>query len=272
MIRPRLLPVLVTLVVSTGAVADERPATGTLEIEQALRGFLVHSPYRIPETARAGTIRYRLRMAGQPWSFPETAEQHVRREGDATELTICADCGREPPPTPDDLRRYLAANDWVQSTDWRIVAFAHAARGGGVDSTMRALVAEVQRRLDGAIDFRDYQSATQALASRGGDCTEFAILLAAAARARDIPTRVVAGVAYASRFLGQRHAFSPHMWVQAWDGERWTSYDAALGRFDAGHLALAVGDGSPDGFRGEMRAIGRMQVVEAAGIVRDAPR
>jgi hypothetical protein len=60
------------------------------------------------------------------------------------------------------------------------------------------------------------------------------------------------------------------MWVQAWDGQRWKSYDAALGRFDAGHIAISVGDGTPDGFRGEMQAISRLYIVEAAGIVKDA--
>lgn len=267
-----LLPLLAALTATVGTAADEPRPAGTVDIEQTLRGFLVRSPYRISESARAGTIRYRVRLPGEPWSFPETAEQHVRVDGATTELTICADCGREAAPTPDELRRYLAPNDWVQSADRRIVAFAREARGGRVDATMNALVTAVQLRLNGAIDFREYQTATQALASRGGDCTEFAVLLAAAARARRIPARVVAGVSYASHFLGEKHAFSPHMWVQAWDGTRWKSYDAALGRFDAGHIALAVGDGSPDGFRGEMQAIARLQIVEAAGIVRDAPR
>lgn len=268
--KPTML--FASLLACVGAAAAERPATSNLDIEQTLRGLLVRSPYRISETARAGTIRYRVRTLGEPWAFPETAEQHVRIDGATTELTICNDCGREAPPTPDELRRYLAPNDWVQSKDWRVVSFARGARGGGVDSTMHALESMVRLRLDGAIDFREYQSATRALDSRGGDCTEFAILLAAAARARRIPTRVVAGLSYASHFLGEKHAFSPHMWVQAWDGTRWKSYDAALERFDAGHIAIAIGDGTPESFRGEMQAIARLQIVDAASVVRDAPR
>jgi transglutaminase-like putative cysteine protease len=194
----------------------------------------------------------------------------VHDDGATTELTICADCGKEAPPDADELRRYLAPNAWVQSRDRRVIAFARAATGGSVDSQMNQLVLAVQRELTGAIDFRDYGSATDALLSRGGDCTEFAILLAAAARARHIPTRVVAGVSYASHFLGERHAFSPHMWVQAWDGQHWKSYDAALGKFDAGHIAISIGDGTPDGFRGEMQAIARMHIVDATGVVEDA--
>jgi hypothetical protein len=59
-------------------------------------------------------------------------------------------------------------------------------------------------------------SAREAYDNRSGDCTEFAVLLAAAARARNIPTRLVAGLAYSSRFLGGQHVFGPHMWVQSW--------------------------------------------------------
>jgi len=189
------------------------------------------------------------------------------KKNTTTELTICSDCGRESAPTPDELRRYLLPNAWVQSKDWHVTNFARAARGGGVDSTMNALVSAVRQRLNGAIDFREYQTATQALASRGGDCTEFAILLAAAARARHIPTRVVAGVSYASHFLGERHAFSPHMWVQAWDGERWKSYDAALEGFDATHVALAVGSGDPADVQAQFAQLARIEIVKL-GLVR----
>jgi hypothetical protein len=140
------------LLVAAHARADER--TDTAAIEQRLRTLLVSSPFKIPDTARAGTIRYHLRVLGEPWTFPETAEQHVRVDGTTTELTICGDCGRESAPTPDELRRYLAPNAWVQSKDWHVANFARAARGGGVGSTMKALVSAVRQRVDGAIVFR----------------------------------------------------------------------------------------------------------------------
>jgi transglutaminase-like putative cysteine protease len=248
--------------------ADEPVRHSNDEMEQSIRALLVRSPYTISETARAGTIRYRLELRdGRKWTWPETAEQHVETQGATTELTICADCGREAAPSEEELRRYLAPNAWVQSRDRRVIAFARAATGGTVDSRMSALILAVQKKMSGAIDFREYQSATQALLSRSGDCTEFAILLAAAARARHIPTRVVVGLSYASHFLGKPHAFSPHMWVQAWNGTRWVSYDAALGRFDAGHIAIMVGDGSPDSFRGAMGTIARLHIVDANGVL-----
>ena len=257
---------LVGLIAATHAQAGDPPTNA--QIEQQLRTLLVGSPYRITDAARAGTIRYRVQLRdGTDWSWPETAEQHVERRADAIELTICSACGRETAPSADELDRYLEPNSWVQSRDRRVVAFARNAKGLSVDARMSALVLEVQKHMTGAIDFASYQSATQALDSRGGDCTEFAVLLAAAARARGIPTRVVAGISYASRFLDRKHAFVPHMWVQAWDGARWTSYDAALGHFDAAHIAIAIGDGSPDSLRGTMATIARLRIVDAASVV-----
>ena len=76
---------------------------------------------------------------------------------------------------------------------------------------------------------------------------------------------MVAGLAYGSRFVGRAHAFGPHMWVQVWNAERWVSYDAGLGKFDAGHLALAVGDGNPESVRGAMQASVRAREAQALG-------
>ena len=74
---------------------------------------------------------------------------------------------------------------------------------------------------------------------------------------------MVSGIAYSSRFTGQTHVFSPHMWVQAWDGRRWTSYDAGLGAFDAGHIAMHVGDGDPAGMPRLLDGIRRLRIVDA---------
>jgi hypothetical protein len=78
---------------------------------------------------------------------------------------------------------------------------------------------------------------------------------------------VVYGIAYSSRFTGKAHVFSPHSWVQAWDGQRWRSYDAGLGHFDAGHIALAIGDGSAAELAPAMHAIPGMRIVDAYGVL-----
>jgi len=268
----RLIPIALACAatLSMPARAADPAPHSTYDAEQLLRTMLVASPYRISEAAMRGTIRYRVGFDDDTQgNWPETGEQHVEKDGDTVTLTICADCGEEAAPSREELQNMFEPNDWVQSRDFRIRDFARGARGNSVDARMRSLAVLVRQHMDGAIDFNRYDSATQAFESRGGDCTEFAVLLAAAARSRGIPARVVAGLSYANRFLGRRHAFSPHMWVQAWDGARWVSYDAALDRFDATHIAIAIGDGSPQGFAQVMRVIAHLRIVDAEAIVRD---
>jgi len=231
-----------------------------------IQALLVSSPYRISPSARQGAIRYRLSAPGaNAWSWPETGEQRVSQVDGVIELTVCETCGREAAPTEAELARHLVPNRWLDSRDREVVAFARSVRGGSTDTRMRRLVTAVQARLSGPVSFGEYATARQALDLRGGDCTEYALLLAAAGRARGIPTRVVAGLAYGSRFAGKPHVFGPHMWVQAWNGKRWVSYDAGLGSFDAGHLAIAIGDGSPESLQGALRLISSLRIVDAEG-------
>ena len=110
---------------------------------------------------------------------------------------------------------------------------------------MLHLVDAVRYHMTGPVDYLGYASAEEALRTRSGDCTEYAVLLAALARARNIPARVSYGLVYADRFSGKKDVFSPHAWVQAWTGTRWESYDAGIGEFDATHLALGIGRGDP---------------------------
>lgn len=262
-----LSPALLLLLTAAVSAAETVPKEGVISTVQSLA---VASPYRISAEARAGKIRYWLRFDGETAREPpETGEQHVVREDSRFVVSVCADyCGQEAPPTEAELARLRIATRWLESDS---VEVRRLGRGTGrrVDRVMARLVSRVARRLDHGADFEGYRSAREAYASRRGDCTELALLLAAAARARGIPARVVAGVAYASRFVGVPHAFGPHMWVQVWDGSRWVSYDAGLGHFDAGHVALVIGDGSPESLRGAMSLIESLRIEDIASIVAD---
>jgi len=244
------------------------PVDGTLD---PLEYRVVRSPVSIPGSRVHSTLRYVL-AGGVDASFhiPTTAEQGVQRDGAATVITVCSHCGSEAPPTAADLQRYLAPNIWVRSDAAEIQRLAaHTVRGTQrVDLRMRALVQRVSRRMRGTISFLGYADALEALHTGAGDCTEHAVLLAALARAQKIPARVVSGLVYASRFSGKKNVFSPHMWVQAWDGERWLSYDSALNGFDSTHIALAIGDGSPEQYEAAVRELKNLRM-EKAGVVRE---
>ena len=209
--------------------------------------LVVPSPFRIPKSAVAGPIRYVIsRIDGNAPLIPATGEQAVALDGSTAILTICAACGAPEQLTESERRHYLQPNAWVQSDlpDIRDFANRHG-HGRSQAEIMNSLVDAVRGHMTGPVDYRGYGSAAEALRTRSGECTEYAVLLAALARAEGFPSRIAYGLVYADRFSGKRDVFSPHAWVQVWTGTRWQSYDAGLGEFDATHLALNLGDGDP---------------------------
>jgi hypothetical protein len=249
---------------TSGGSTDIRSMTA----EDAIRAASVASPYKISERAAMGKIRYRIAMRdGISWPWPETGEQHVEHDGDAVVLTVCHDCGAEAPPSAAELQRDLQPNRWADNSDGNIRMLVSDIRGATVDRRMRWLVQAVQLQMNGRIDFNGYLTSREAFDAEKGDCTELALLLAAAAKARHIPVRVVAGIAYASRFLGKQRIFAPHMWVQAWNGSRWTSYDAGIGEFDSTHIVLTIGDGSPDTLPAAFAKLQALRIESAQGLL-----
>ena len=62
------------------------------------------------------------------------------------------------------------------------------------------------------------------------------MLLAAACRARKIPTRIAVGLVYSD----EDQAFVYHMWNEVWIKDRWIAIDATLGLggIGAGHIKV----------------------------------
>lgn len=239
---------------------------------QAMQQLVVRSPVEIPEWGRHRTLRYVIARAdGLAPQIVATPEQAVANDGARAVVTICNDCGPAEPVDSAEFKRYTEPNAWVRSDakEIRDLAFSTVQRGARTDYRMQKLINAVMRHMRGSIDLLGYADAVTALHTGAGDCTEFAVLLAALARAQGIPTRLVAGLAYSDRFSGRKDVFAPHMWVQAWDGTRWKSYDAALGDFDAAHIALAIGSGAPEEFDRVLAQLPQLRI-EKAGIVRSA--
>src|SRR6185436_144821 len=175
--------------------------------------LVVRSPYRIPSTALGGPIRYVISRAdGTVPQLVPTSEQAVVQDGQRAVVTICSKCGITEQATPEELAHYRAPNPWVQSTDGHIRALARLGRPVGAPLTgrMQRLVQTVRDRMTGPVDYLGYATAVEALEQRAGDCTEFAVLLAALARAEGMAARVVVGLVYSDRFSGKKDVFSPH--------------------------------------------------------------
>lgn len=240
---------------------DEACATAPNQSADVLAQTLVPAPRALDAAERAAGLRYRLALGGaEPPDLPRTSEQQVEGGGASVVLAV------DPTPAQPDTRAPVAAdrgaNRWLESGDAGVRALAHAAAGDATDAQerMRRLEAAVRAHISDKGLQVGYASAAQTVASRAGDCTEHAVLLAALGRALDIPTRVVSGLAYAPGYAGQRHVFVPHAWTEAWIGDRWMSFDAALPGFDAGHIAFGSGDGDPAGFYAGVALLGNVRI------------
>jgi hypothetical protein len=230
---------------------------------------VVASPYRISQKDSQQKLRYLLSRAdGKAPILAATGDQSVVIAGSKAIVTVCRNCGTLEAGEGVRVEDYLRPNAWVQSDNREIRRLARRSGNAreSIDTRMRRLVTLVRQRMQGEINFVGYADAVQALHTGRGDCTEFAVLLAALARAQGIPTRVVAGMAYSDRFTGRKNVFSPHAWVQAWDNGRWVSYDAALGDFDSTHIALAAGSGNPDEVAEQLAQLWQLKM-ERAGVV-----
>lgn len=162
---------------------------------------------------------------------------------------------------------YREPSAWVQSDSVLLKDLAQRAVGSAQGDQARMQAAEdfVRSYIFGKNLSVGYASALEVATTRQGDCTEHALLLTGIARALGIPARVVTGLAYVPRFGKRTHAFVPHAWMEAHIDGRWQGFDAALQGFDAGHLALAVGDGDPVRYFAGVALLGRLRISEIHG-------
>jgi len=116
--------------------------------------------------------------------------------------------------------------------------------------------------------------ASEVARSLQGDCTEYALLTAALARALGLPARMVQGVAIVQA-EGRWQAYG-HAWAQTLEGGRWTLRDSALAGFPGPvyYMPFAAMDDEGPGYRLTLlRAQGRLpQRIEVLGPEAPAPR
>lgn len=252
---------------------DKACATAPNQSSNVFEHTLMRSPRELARRELGMGLRYTImpRNHDAPLQIPETSEQSVRRSGRnlIVEVWRKARPGHGDAPKPSDY----AANDWLQSTAPEIVALATRASEGvqGHEERMRALETFVRQFISDKTLGVGYASALQVARKPEGDCTEHAVLLAALGRAIGIATRVVDGLAYAPGFAGERNVFVPHAWMQAWIDGRWQSFDAALGGFDAGHIAFSTGDGDPWRFYQGLDLLGRTELKRVDSLALSRP-
>lgn len=229
------------------------------------------SPRALSRSELDHGMRYVLAPSdgGDPLKLPDTGEQRAVADGNTliVEITPAPRAGDEKKPDPADY----APNDWLQSKAPDVESLAKKAAAGTHEpaAQMKQLETFVRGYISNKTLGVGYASALEVVHKPEGDCTEHAVLLAALGRSLGIATRVVDGLAYAPGFAGKQRVFVPHAWVQAWVDGRWQSFDAALPGFDAGHIALSVGDGDPWRFYSGLDMLGRVSLREATPLKSD---
>ncbi|HTU10249.1 MAG TPA: transglutaminase domain-containing protein [Allosphingosinicella sp.] len=230
----------------TTRTSDRETALRPHQPYQAMQNAMVRAPYRVPDEAVFGHLRFRFSFqGGVEFPLPQTGEQRVRTEGEQVVVDICQTCGPGLATDAASLADARRPTPWLQSDHPRLIALAMPVARMQVSETRKMeLLLSRAMPLIPRVDYGGHFSALEALDRRAGDCTESAVLLATLGRAAGIPTRVVSGLTYSRvPILGTANAFMPHSWVVAYVDGRWKSFDLALERFDSSHIALTVGDG-----------------------------
>lgn len=245
------------------------------DVLDLLDKMFVKSPEPIEDVGAAASITYTLRPGkGADFTIPTTDNQTAQRLPDGkislTIKPVTVSSGGTLPYQGNDpkLLEAVKPTRFLQSDDKRIMELARQAVGDTKDATQAARKIEsfVARYIDNKSMSVGYASAIEVAESRQGDCSEFAVLTAALCRAVGIPAQVVVGIAYVKDFAGLQ-GFGGHAWTQACVGAdgKWMGLDAAFksgdrGGYDAGHIALAVGNGDPGDFFNMATSLGQFKI------------
>ncbi len=238
--------------------------------------MFIASPRPLKNLDKISSATYTLApLEGAKLTILSGDNQTVRKlDNGRIELTVKpvkAKSGAKIPYKGDDrlALEALKPSLYVQSDHPEIIALARRAVGKTTDAAEAAKKIEqfVADYMTNAGLSVGYATAAEVLESKQGDCSEFAVLTAALCRAGGIPAQVVTGIAYVDHYAGYRDNFGGHAWVRAYINGKWVGLDAAFkssgrGGYDAGHIALAAGNGDPAGFFDLATTMGRFKIVE----------
>lgn len=243
--------------------ADRDLARSRLSPPELLNSTLVIPTGKIddPRTPKRRTYVLRAKEGDLP-DLPSSPTQQVQRL-DATSARVTVDPGAvdaapaELLADPALLAPLLDSSVSLRADDPEVAAFAaDAIKRLPPEATDEYKAERLRRRVHSFIENKDFSvgfaTASETVRTRTGDCTEHAVLLAAALRSAKIPARVVSGLVYLYFPDAKREVFGFHMWAQALvrtpEGPRWIHLDATLPdtAYDGTHIALSLSNLNDD--------------------------
>ncbi len=194
------------------------------------------TPLPMPREVTGLTLRVRVPEDADAAVWPALAPG-----GDGHWLLVTGDDALRGVP-PEEVSALTRPTASLPANDPEIGRLAaRAVRGiGSPGEQVDALV----RFVHGHLDYEerdDVQPVGETVASRRGDCTEYADLLTTLARARGIPARTVTGLAYDV----DAAVFALHSWNEVGVDGVWRGVDPTWGqtRLDATHIPLPEENG-----------------------------
>jgi hypothetical protein len=138
---------------------------------------------------------------------------------------------------------FTQSSYFITSADAKVKELARKAVGKEKDPWRKALAIErwVNQNMRGT-NQEALAPADEVARTLEGDCTEYAMLMAAMCRAEGVPSRTAIGLIYADTKTGPVMAF--HMWTEVWVQDQWVPLDATLGRGYVGATHLKITDHS----------------------------
>ncbi|NJK89777.1 MAG: transglutaminase domain-containing protein [Myxococcales bacterium] len=206
---------------------------------------------------RAGLEELVLRLTdreGRPIELPSDAGQRVVSSEQGTLVTVSAmkkpTRGPKLPIDDASVSAYRGATPYEDLQDPALIKASRAATGDANEAWLatQRLVQFVYEHIEAKTLEQSFTSASEALATRKGDCTEHSVLFSALAKIAGIPTRLVTGLVYVG---GPENRFGYHEWAEVWLGDRWHPVDPTFGQTtaDPTHIKLAAAQSDPAGLR-----------------------
>lgn len=140
------------------------------------------------------------------------------------EVALRAEPLRTPAPAGTD---WLTPERWIECDDAQVRALAMTLKQDTTGKTLDAIYEWVSGQLTYAGYLADPIGARQALVKRSGDCTEYAYLCTALARALGIPARPVGGYVVSSSAAPRAEDY--HDWIEVYVDGSWRVMDAQKG-------------------------------------------
>jgi len=226
------------------------------------------------DAARKIVFRLSVQGGGDMPTLPTTGMQKPTPNADGSlTLTVTRQDHRalraaKPTATAKAMLEYLRPSAYLNCDDPAVVKLARQVAPNETNPYViaDALRRFVSRHIQQKTLNVGFATASEVARSREGDCSEHAVLLAALARARGLPSRVLGGLVFCERLGGRRNVFGYHMWTEVYLAGQWVDLDPAQNQTDCDptHIALAVSSlddkGLPDVALSLLNVIKRLKI------------